>query len=254
MVKIDAHLYFILSPNQPPSEYFISDWPVTQYKYLIKHKQGQFTPIILEDVIVLIYTLTNCLNNVLGFCLSTKIVSVASTMVYPLNWATLTLTAASKLKKRKRKKKLLGGWPKVGVLFIWLPVAAFFFLFFHICQFSVNSESFEPLECPRSLFSSISSVKTSWKAININYPSQAEINNLMLFPRKWVILIISTQKYQNFRNWMKDYLKKLGHFKVAWRKQDSQFAIVWHWSFGNTGYGSHGATSILTIMHWLPNS
>ena len=38
----------------------------------------------------------------------------------------------------KRVKKLLGGWPKIGLLFIRLPTAA---LFFQICQFPVNSES-----------------------------------------------------------------------------------------------------------------
>ena len=41
--------------------------------------------------------------------------SVANAAVYPPNWATLKLP-----------KKLLGGWPKIGLLFILLPAAALF--------------------------------------------------------------------------------------------------------------------------------
>ena len=79
--------------------------------------------------------------------------------------------------------KLLGGYLKIGLLFICLPVEA---LFLQNCQFPVYSESFLSLQ---TFFSSVLGIKMSWRAININYSLHVEVNNLVVFLSSWVILI-----------------------------------------------------------------
>ena len=49
---------------------------------------------------------------------------------------------------------------------------------------------FEPFQCLRTFFSSISGIKMSWGAIIIDYPLYAEVNNLIVFQPNWVIFII----------------------------------------------------------------
>ena len=46
------------------------------------------------------------------------------------------------------------------------------------CQFK---RVFEHFQCPRTFFSSISGVKMSWRAINIDYPPHPEVKNLIVF-------------------------------------------------------------------------
>ena len=62
--------------------------------------------------------------------------------------------------------------------------------FFKFDSFPLDSESFEPFYVEEHSFSSISGIKTSWRAINSDYPLLAEINNLIVFPPNWVILVI----------------------------------------------------------------
>ena len=62
--------------------------------------------------------------------------------------------------------------------------------FLQFANFLLIQKVFEPFQCPRTFFSSISGIKMSWRAININYQLHAEVNNLIVFPPKWVILII----------------------------------------------------------------
>ena len=66
--------------------------------------------------------------------------------------------------------------------------------FFKFASFLSIQRVFEPFQCPRSFFSSISEIKTSWKAINIDYPLHTEVNNLIVFLPNWVILIILWRK------------------------------------------------------------
>ena len=98
-------------------------------------------------------------------------------------------------------KTWLVGWPKFGLLFICLPAAALFSSNLPVsAQFR---EVFEPFQCPRTCFSSISGIKTSSSAINIDYPPHAEVINLIVFLPYWVILIIlqpkSTQIWETGR-------------------------------------------------------
>ena len=97
--------------------------------------------------------------------------------------------------------KLLGGWPKLGLLFICLPRALLFF--FKFASFLSIQRAFEPFQCSRTFFSSISGIETSWRAISIDYQLQVEVNSLIVFPPNWVILIIlwlkSTQIWESGR-------------------------------------------------------
>ena len=93
-------------------------------------------------------------------------ISVTKAMVYPPNWATLQLPAA--------------GQTTVGLLFIHLPVADLF---------SSNLSE---------IFGALSNVQQHyfhqswrfWIALNINYPLHAEVNNLIVLPLIWLVLII----------------------------------------------------------------
>ena len=53
--------------------------------------------------------------------------------------------------------------------------------FFKFASFLSIQRVFEPFQCPRTFFSSISGIKMSWRAINIDYPLHVEINNLIVF-------------------------------------------------------------------------
>ena len=121
--------------------------------------------------------------------------SVANAAVYPQNWATLKLPAAG--------QKLLGGWP----FHPSTPGSSFFFKF---VSFLSIHRVFERFQCPRTFFSTISGIKMSWRAINIDYPLHAEVNNLIVFLPNWVILIILQQKHPHLGNWEYNYLIKIG--------------------------------------------
>ena len=84
--------------------------------------------------------------------------------------------------------KLLGGWPKIGLLFIHLPFGSSFF--FKFANFLSIQRIFGLFQCLRKLYSSISGIKSSCRATSIDYPLHAEVNNLIVFPPNWVILII----------------------------------------------------------------
>ena len=126
--------------------------------------------------------------------------SVANAAVYPPNWATLKSPAAG--------QKTVGGWPKIGLLFIRLPAAALF-------------SSNVPISCQFREFLSL---------INVQEHSFHQFQGLRC-PREQSILIIyftrnkqcnwfSTQlgdygyftaeKHPNLGNWAYDYLIKIG--------------------------------------------
>ena len=64
--------------------------------------------------------------------------------------------------------------------------------FLQICQFPVNSETVKPFQFPRTFYSWISGIKTSWRAISTwcDYSLHGEVDNQIVFPPNWAILII----------------------------------------------------------------
>ena len=126
-----------------------------------------------------------------------------------------------------RVKKLMGGWPKIGLLFIRLPTAA---PFSSICQFLVN------LESPRIFFSSISGIKTSWRVINIEIHFTRKSTIWLFFrPIGWFWL---------FYDWKAPKFGKLGKElldqnwatlkSLAAGKKKPICCCLVLWSFGNT--------------------
>ena len=92
-------------------------------------------------------------------------------------------------------KKLLGGWPKIGLLSILLPAAALFSSNLSVsCQFREFLSPFNVQEHSIHQFQGLRVLKTSWRAINIDYPLHAEVNCLIDIPPNWVILSFSLLK------------------------------------------------------------
>ena len=117
-------------------------------------------------------------------------------------------------------KKLLGGWPKIGLHFIRLPAAALFSSNLPVfCQFR---EFLSLFQCPRTFFSSISGIKTSWRTINIDCLLHVEVNNLIVSPPNWVIkIILQLKSTQNLENWAYNYMIKIGLLwsRLPWAKK-----------------------------------
>ena len=84
-------------------------------------------------------------------------------------------------------KNCWAGGLKLGYFSFVCPRQLFFFKF---ASFLSIQRVFEPLQCPRTFFSSISGITTSYRAINIDNPLLAEVNNLIVFPPNWVISVI----------------------------------------------------------------
>ena len=93
--------------------------------------------------------------------------------------------------------------------------------FFKYATFPSIHRVFEPFQCPRTILSSISGIKTSRRAINIDYPLHRKINNLIVFD------YFTTEKRPNSGNWAYDFLINIG---LLWRRllqHKSQFDTVW---------------------------
>ena len=98
----------------------------------------------------------------------------------------------------------------------FLPSTCGSSFYFKFASFLSIQRVVEPSQCPRTLFSSISRIKTSWRAINIDYLLHGEVNNLIIFQFNY----FSTQlrdfdyftagKNQNLGNWVYNYLIKIG--------------------------------------------
>ena len=117
---------------------------------------------------------------------------VANTAGYQPNWATL--------------KSLEAGQKTVGQVAsnqaTFHPSTSGSSLLFKFANFlSIRRvcESFQCPRTPRTFFSSILRIKTSWKAINFDYPLYAEVNNLIVFPPNWVFFIIVRLKSTQIR-------------------------------------------------------
>ena len=104
--------------------------------------------------------------------------------------------------------------------------------FSSVCQEQLSFLSiqsvFEPLQCPKTFFSSISGIKMFWRSINIEDPLHTEVNNLIVFPPNWVFSL--------FYGWKAPKFGKLGlwSFDKNWATLKSfatgkkkQFAAVW---------------------------
>ena len=124
-------------------------------------------------------------------------------------------------------------------------MAAFFFFFFAL-NLSVS--------CRSTFFSLISGIKTSWKAINIDYPLHvhSEVNNqLLLWPIGWFLVTLTTQKHLNLGNWEYDYFIKIGLLWscIPWARKP--ICRGWHSEvLGNTGLEWLISSAIL----WLPQA
>ena len=129
-------------------------------------------------------------------------------------------------------KNFWAGGLKLGYFSFICPRRLFFFKF---VSFLSIQRVVEPCQCQRTFFSLISGIKTSWRAINIDYPLDAKVNNLIVFQPNWVIILgqKSTQTCEIGHN---DNLIKIG---LLWRgllqaKKPICRGLVL-WSFGNTG-------------------
>ena len=140
----------------------------------------------------------------------------------------------------RRSKHCWVGGIKLGNFSSVCPRQLFFFKFASFLSIQGVSE---PFQCPRTFSSSISGIKTSWRAINIDYPIHAEINNLIVFSAQFGNFdYFAAEKHPKFGNlgiWL--LYKKWTTFKVACHVQKSQFAAVWR---------SEVATLIIVWVQW----
>ena len=126
--------------------------------------------------------------------------------------------------------KLLGRWPKNGLLFIRLPGAAPFSSKSPIpCRFRefLNLDNVQE----HSFFSSISGIKMSWR-LSTSCESQqfncfsTQLGDFDYFP---------AEKHQNWENWVYDYLIEIG---LLWSHLLRAKKPIYHglvfWSVGNT--------------------
>ena len=135
--------------------------------------------------------------------------SVANAAVYLPNWATLKLPAAA------RVKNLLGGWPKIGLLFIRRPKAALFSSNLPVsCQFREFLNLYNVQEHSFHQFQEL-------RAISINHPLHAKVNNLIVFPPNWV----KAPKFEKLGISLLD--KNWATLKGLAVGKKSQFAGVW---------------------------
>ena len=113
-----------------------------------------------------------------------SVISDATAAVYPPNWATLKSPATSQKIDGQVAKNWATFHPSIhsSPFSSSLPVS---------CQFR---EFLIFFQCPRTFFSLISGIKTSWRAINFSYPLHVGVNNLIVFPPNRVILIILRRK------------------------------------------------------------
>ena len=156
----------------------------------------------LEEMVNKVFTITNTVSIQLM-----SMIIMACSALLPTPWFTrrigllwnraLKSPVVGKTKKKK-KKKPFGGWPKIRLLFICLPVAGHFFL---ICQFPFNSERFWAFSVSKNiLFINFRDhIKTSWRWINTDYPLYVEVNNCFFHPVGWFWLFYDHWKAPKFR-------------------------------------------------------
>ena len=139
-------------------------------------------------------------------------ISVANATVYPPNSSELGYFEIA----CRGSKNCWAGGLKLGYFFILLPMAALFSSNLSVsCQFS---EFLSPLYVQKHSihhFQGLRVLKTSWRAINIDYLLHAEVNSLIVFPPNWVILSVLLMKStQIWKIGRIIYQLKLGYFEV----------------------------------------
>ena len=100
------------------------------------------------------------------------------------------------------------GATKIGLLFIHLSAEALF-----SSNLPVSSQFREFLSLfnvQEHSFHQFQGYKTSWRAINIDFPLHAEVNNLIVFAQLGDFDYFSAEKHPNWGNWAYNFLVKLG--------------------------------------------
>ena len=97
---------------------------------------------------------------------------------------------------------------KLGYFLFLKPWQLSFLQF--VSSLSIQS-IFEPFQCLRTFYASISGIKTFWRAINIDYPLHTGVSSLIVFLPNWMLFkCFTAEKHPNLRNWAYNYLIKIG--------------------------------------------
>ena len=145
--------------------------------------------------------------------------SVANAVVSPPNWATLKSPASG-------QKNCWAGGTKIWILFIDLSARGSSF-FFKFASFLSIQRFFEPFQCQEHPFHYFLRLRCpgeqSIDLLIIHFTQKlTDVNNLIVFPPNWMILIILQLKSTPMGNWAYDkYLILCG--RLPWAK--SQFAV-----------------------------
>ena len=119
-------------------------------------------------------------------------------------------------------KKLLGGWPYIGLLFICLPAAAFFF---KVTALFCQLRKFWAYWVSRTFFSSMSGIAI-WMENNQN---SQQSNYVSARPLRALVLIILRLKCTQIWKWLLD--KIIGYYEVTCHGQKDNLLWFWqHWA------------------------
>ena len=134
-----------------------------------------------------------------------------------------------------RVKKLLGGWPKIGLLFIRLPAAALFSSNLPIsCQFGELLSLFNVQEHSFHQFQRLRRPKVKEQSISIIHFSRSQQSNCFS-AQLGEFGYFTAEKHPNLGNWAYDSLIKIG---LLWshlpRVKKPIYRGLVLWSFGNT--------------------
>ena len=127
-------------------------------------------------------------------------------------------------------KKMLDGWPNIGILSSVCPRQLFFL---QICLFPVNSESFWVISISKNiLFINFRDLRRHggwWRAIDIDYPLRTEVKNLIFFRPIFMI-------FDLFYGWKAPKLGKLGIWLLKLFAAGKKANLLW---FGAPKFWQH---------------
>ena len=125
-----------------------------------------------------------------------------------------------------RVKKLLSGWPKIGLLFICLPAAALFF--FKCANFLSIQRVFEPYNIQEHSFHQFQGLRRPKEQSILIIHFMRKLTIYLLFrPIGWFWLFydLKAPKYGKLGVWLLD--KNWATFKLPAAGKKSQFTAVW---------------------------